>query len=349
MDDDITKLIDTNRGMETSRNPNPLISVVIPTYNRAHVLGRAIRSVLTQTFPDFECIVVDDRSTDGTIELVEGLRDPRIRVLRLATNCGASRARNEGIQAARGEFVAFLDSDDEWLPRKLELQVARLREGADPQTAVVYCQARLSGELVNTRVLRPHRIHEGDAFIHLLIGWHPGTTSTIMVKRSSLLEIGGFDEGLACAEDYDLWLRLAQAANHFAAVSEVLLVKYEGGALQLKSDARARLRSMELFDRKWRRVITDHLGAGAYRRWKARLYGNIQNRQFKLVRQAVAHGERMAAWRCWLAMCRLLPWSRKKVMQALVLVTLGEGPYGVLARAKEAILRRVRVRRAWSR
>lgn len=335
--------------MQTSANASPCVSVVIPTYNRVHVLGRAIKSVLAQSFPDFECIVVDDGSTDGTVEAVESFQDPRVRCVRLATNGGVSRARNEGIQVARGELVAFLDSDDEWLPRKLELQVARLRESEDARTTVAYCAAYKYDEFRNRMGIHGGAIYEGDVFDPLLTGWYPPTASLFIVKRSSLLDVGGFDEGLACAEDYDLWLRLAQAANHFAAVSEVLLVKYEGGALQLKSDARARLRSMELFDRKWRRVITDHLGAGAYRRWKARLYGNIQNRQFKLVRQAVAHGERMAAWRCWLAMCRLLPWSRKKVMQALVLVTLGEGPYGVLARAKEAILRRVRVRRAWSR
>ena len=101
----------------------PKVSVVIPTHDRAHLVGRAIRSVLAQTFQDFEIIVVDDCSVDNTKEVVQSLADSRIRYLRHEINRGGSAARNTGIGAARGEWIAFLDSDDEWLPKKLEKQL----------------------------------------------------------------------------------------------------------------------------------------------------------------------------------------------------------------------------------
>ena len=101
----------------------PKVSVIIPTYNRAHLVGRAIRSVLNQTYQDFEIIVVDDGSTDNTEEVVKSFNDPRIRYIRHEKNRGGSAACNTGIRAARGEYIAFQDSDDEWLPEKLEKQM----------------------------------------------------------------------------------------------------------------------------------------------------------------------------------------------------------------------------------
>ena len=105
---------------------SPQVSVVIPTYNRAHILGRAIDSVLQQTHRDLELIIVDDGSSDGTAALVRGIEDPRVRYVH-QQNRGVSAARNRGIAEARAEWLAFLDSDDEWLPQKLERQFSALR------------------------------------------------------------------------------------------------------------------------------------------------------------------------------------------------------------------------------
>src|SRR4030043_1337098 len=101
----------------------PTVSVIIPTYNRAHLVGRSIRSVLNQTYQDLEVIVVDDGSKDNTAEIVRGITDPRIVFLKHEKNRGVSAARNTGLKAARGKYIAFQDSDDEWLPQKLEKQL----------------------------------------------------------------------------------------------------------------------------------------------------------------------------------------------------------------------------------
>jgi glycosyltransferase involved in cell wall biosynthesis len=116
----MTDLPENARPME---NSSIAVSVVIPTYNRASLLGRAIKSVLEQTYQDFEIIVVDDASTDNTEEVVRNLRDRRIRYLRHEKNRGGSAARNTGIRAAWGQYIAFQDSDDEWLPEKLKKQM----------------------------------------------------------------------------------------------------------------------------------------------------------------------------------------------------------------------------------
>ncbi len=317
-------------------NPDPLISVVIPTYNRAHVVGRAIKSVLAQTLPDFECIVVDDGSTDETVQLVEGFRDPRIRLVRLAENGGVSRARNAGIQAARGEWVAFLDSDDEWLPRKLELQLARLRDSGAPRMTVVYCRCYVHDE--STHLTKQTRlVFEGDVFNHLLGGWRPPTASVCMVHRASLLGVGGFDERLPVSEDYDLWLRLAESGSHFAAVGEPLVTKHENAGPQLWPDALKRLQASQILDRRWGPIIERRLGLAAYRQWRAGRWGDVQSAHFKRVRQAVAHGQRITAWRHWLAMCRLLPWSRRNLIHAFAYITLGQKVYDALARAKKGL------------
>src|SRR5712692_10027197 len=118
--------------MQTLGKSIPRVTVVIPTYNRAPLLGRALASVRRQTLTDFEVVVVDDASADDSESVAESFGDPRIRFVRLADRGGAGRARNEGIRLARGELIAFLDSDDEWLAPKLERQVARWRESKDP-------------------------------------------------------------------------------------------------------------------------------------------------------------------------------------------------------------------------
>ena len=188
----------------------PLISVVVPTYNRAHLLGEALDSVFSQSFKDYEVIVIDDGSTDGTEAFVRSRYGDRLRYLK-QENRGISGARNRGIELAQGRYIAFLDSDDKWLPEKLEKQAA-------------YMEANPSVGLLSTRLYR-YPIVRGEekreqteicppdfpkGFLELLTGKNYVPTTTTMVRRECLEKVGGFDPELKVAEDWDLWLRIAR-------------------------------------------------------------------------------------------------------------------------------------------
>jgi glycosyltransferase involved in cell wall biosynthesis len=240
------------------------VSVVIPTRNRAPLLRRALESVFAQGFADYEVLVVDDASTDDTAALLAAWPEPRLRVLRQSSAGGGPRARNRGIDASRGEFVAFLDDDDEWLPRKLELQVARF-DAAGPSLALVHCGTDLiaarSGRLVHRFDVQDRPMPYSDFLREL-----PFTTSNAMVRRSSLLAIGGFDESLAGAQDRDLWIRLARIGE-VGAVPQVLLRRYLHGE-QISSSLAAKLRAKEQFISKYRDELRRHPRDHALHLWR---------------------------------------------------------------------------------
>jgi glycosyltransferase involved in cell wall biosynthesis len=282
---------------------HPIVSVVIPSYNRAALLPRAIMSVLKQTLSDLECIVVDDGSTDQTAQVVAEFQDPRLRVVQLLGNSGYGPANNTGIRVARGEFVAFLDSDDEWLPEKLGRQIARLRERENSPATAVYCRCAIRDGLTDRTWFGPRVIYEGDILERLLEGWHPTTPSLFLVKRRALLEVGSFSESLPCAQDYDLWLRLAAASHRFVAIDEVLVIKHEYGDDQMSDDQTAPVRAGEILNRRWGPMIRRHLGSIGYRRWRRGRWHIVQWAHFRRIKIAVAHGRRTEAWRHWIGMC----------------------------------------------
>lgn len=221
----------------------PRVSVVIPTRDRAPLLRRALDSVFAQTCADYEVIVVDDASTDDTASMLAGIADSRLRVLRNAASGGAPRARNLAIAAARGEFVAFLDDDDEWLPRKLELQLARFERGT-ARLGLVHCATDLISARSGRRVHRfeaPDRPMPWTEFLREM----PFTTSNAMVRTRALREVGGFDEALAGAQDRDLWIRVARG-HEIGAAPEVLVRRYLHGE-QISSSLAAKLRAKEQF------------------------------------------------------------------------------------------------------
>jgi glycosyltransferase involved in cell wall biosynthesis len=210
-----------------------LISVIIPTYNRAFCLERAISSVLAQVGADFELIVVDDGSTDGTRELLKPLVvTGRLRYL-AQPNRGVSAARNLGIRAAQGSWLAFLDSDDEWRSGKLAAQIQDLE--IRPELAVSQCQEIWirGGRPVNPG--RRHRKKEGDIFLDsvrlCLI-----SPSAVILKAELLEEIGLFDENLKAAEDYDLWLRLT-ARYPVGLLDQALVIRHGGRPDQLSAQS----------------------------------------------------------------------------------------------------------------
>jgi glycosyltransferase involved in cell wall biosynthesis len=197
----------------------PKVSVVIPVLNRPVAVRRAIDSVLAQTFQDFEIIVVDDGSTDETAAAVHACVDPRITLIRHDRRRGGGAARNTGIRAGSAPYVAFLDSDDEWLPTKLQRQL-ELFERSSERLALVYTGAEwiYPDGTVRAVIRRPH----ADLARRLLTSNVVGETSVGMVRRSALNEIGGFDESLPSCQDMDLWLRLCERFRA-ASVSEALV------------------------------------------------------------------------------------------------------------------------------
>jgi GT2 family glycosyltransferase len=182
-----------------------LTSVVIPTYNRRAMVTEAVASVLAQDAPAFEVIVVDDGSTDATAEALNVAFAERIRVVR-TENRGVAAARNTGVAASSGQLLAFLDSDDLWLPGKLATQVEFFEQCPEAQI----CQTEelwvRKGRRVNPK--QRHRKPVGDIFAASL-DLCLVSPSSVMLRRCAFDEAGGFDESLAACEDYDLWLRLA--------------------------------------------------------------------------------------------------------------------------------------------
>ena len=200
---------------------SPKVSVIIPTYNRKDLLSEAIESVLRQTFTDYEVIVVDHGSTDGTAEWVQATYPNRVRCVPLPYCELPACARNAGIRAARGEFVAFLDSDDLWLPHTLNRLTQSAR--ADPAAGLYFGLAEaFEGAKSRHTTIDPARPRSGHVFEQLLRS-NFVAIPTVMVRRDVLQALGGFDEGPAyrAAEDYHLWLRIAyRHAFHF--IPEVL-------------------------------------------------------------------------------------------------------------------------------
>ena len=219
----------------------PRVSVVIPTYNRVDVLPRAISSVLDQTMEDFELIVVDDGSTDDTQSYIGSIDDSRIRSIAHGTNQGANAARNTGIDAANGSYVAFLDSDDEWKPTKLERQLELLDERSDEWIAA-YCDAELhvggaTGrvEMIGARLLArtasARRVEGGEELMGEILADNvqPGAGSTLVVRTEIARRVGGFDESLNRFQDPEFVLRILEEGK-VAYVDEPLVIRYDTGS-----------------------------------------------------------------------------------------------------------------------
>ena len=206
---------------------NPAVSVVLPTYNRAALLGRAIRSVLRQSYTNFELLVIDDGSTDETPNVVAGFRDPRIRYISLAHNTGAGAARNVGIRMARGKFLAFQDSDDEWLPSKLAKQMTAFERGSVNLGMVYSDMQRILGDGTATYFAAPSVT--SDRLINLAAWFYQvgnlGVQSSV-IKREYLDAAGHFNEDLPAFEDLEMFIRLSRRCE-FHLLREPLVRYYD--------------------------------------------------------------------------------------------------------------------------
>ena len=186
-----------------------LVSVIVPIFNRQQLVGPALDSIVEQTYRPLEIIAVDDGSTDGTQEILAGYADrfPDLVTVIRQPNSGPAAARNRALTRARGEFIAFLDSDDVWLPSKLELQLPRFT----PEIGLIYSalqEVDADGRVLATVDCDPRM--RGDVYRHLLVR-NRMTGGTVVVKRSVLECVGVFDESLRAAENWDLWIRISKA------------------------------------------------------------------------------------------------------------------------------------------
>jgi glycosyltransferase involved in cell wall biosynthesis len=251
----------------------PKVSVVIPVYNGATEVSRAIDSALAQTDCDVEVIVVNDGSKDDTKAVLDEYGD-RVRAIH-QQNSGLAATRNRGIQAATGEWIAFLDHDDYWLPGKLSRQLAKARQsGCD----VIYTNAGNFGDAARVAELRsePGSMPEGDLFEALLLD-NFIVVSSVMVRKSVLDGVGSFDATLGQVEDWDLWLKLAAAGVRFAPVPDaVTMYQWRPGSLS---------RNYERMRNTRKQIIQRALAT-----WRA------QSLPWSLHRKALASVESCSAW-----------------------------------------------------
>lgn len=236
-----------------------LVSIVIPTFNRAPVLEAAIDSALAQTYRNFEIVVVDDGSTDDTLQRLDRRRSSKLRVLTTARNGGPARARNLGIRHCEGEYVAFLDSDDRWMPWKLEAQVQCFRSGA-PRLGAVYSGRRVTLDDGSLLEIRPRL--RGAVFDEL-VRRNPVPLPTLLVKRAVLDHVGVFDPDLPACEDWDLVIRIARHYDlDFVAEPAVA---YDGtGADRMSARARSVFIANHRIFRRFARCPADRAQLAAY-------------------------------------------------------------------------------------
>lgn len=208
----------------------PIISVIIPVFNRKEMLKRAVTSVLSQTFKDFECIIVDDCS-DEKYDFLYSLNDNRLKMISLEKRSGVSKARNVGVKESKGEYIAFLDSDDEWLPTKLEKQIKWFKE--NPSFSISQTLELWIRKGVRVNPPKTHIKREGDIF-EISCERCMITPSSVMMTKKLFEEYGGFNESFPACEDYDLWLRIT-AKHQVGLVKEILLIRYGGHSDQLSA------------------------------------------------------------------------------------------------------------------
>jgi len=239
-------------------NEKPKVSVIIPTYNRAELLPRAIKSVLEQTYQDFEIIVVDDGSTDNTEEVIKEFQeqDKRIKYIKHDKNKGGSAARNTGIKAAKGKYVAFLDSDDEWLQNKLECEVKILNNNKNCiicSTGYTFINER-TGKIISKTIFKNQWVSYKDVLRGKCL-----TTNDFTVIRKAAIDIGGFDEKLPARQDWDFWIRITSIGRGIQ-IPINTVNKYVMRNDQISSGIKNKLQGTELlFDKHKRLFLLDSI------------------------------------------------------------------------------------------
>ena len=242
------------------------VTAVITTHRREpHIVERALRSALAQTYPHMEIVVVDDSPDDYALrgavaDMVRGYEAQGVRYIQHERCMGAGAARNTGLAQAHGEFIAYLDDDDEWLPEKTERQAACFTVD---DIALVYCDHETVIEETGQRRIHRNRDVTSQLFDELMLENFVGSTSFPLLRRSALEAIGGFDETLESAEDLDVWLSLARFYK-FYHVSDVLAVYHVYSGERITSNPRKVIAGFERMNEKYR----DYISQNRYVLWK---------------------------------------------------------------------------------
>lgn len=236
---------------------NALVSIVIPTYNRAHTIQKAIDSLLTQTWQDFEIIIIDDGSEDNTLQIIDDIRekDPRIRYFRQTHRKGANAARNRGVREAKGKYIAFQDSDDQWLPNKLSVQMdAILTTGIQAAFTAFW---RIRGRKRTHIPKKNRQIKSGiHSFHEELLKGNFITLPTFVVEKGLFRQAGGFDEDLSRLQDWEMFLRLSSLTD-FIYIDQPLLNAYLGND-NITSKRHLYRNSLEFIIKKHRKDFEEH-------------------------------------------------------------------------------------------
>jgi glycosyltransferase involved in cell wall biosynthesis len=298
--------------MNMNASKSPEVTIIIPNYNRGYCLDRTIQSVIDQTFDDWELIVVDNNSTDNSLEVIHSFKDDRILSVQTDNDGIIARSRNLGIRNAKGIFTAFLDSDDWWSPTKLEISIDYLRSGADLVYHDLHNIFKLPvnikrSSLVGTRVLI------SPVFDDLLSNGNAIVNSSVVVRTDLIQKINGFSEEpeLVGSEDFDGWMRLSKLTDKFRKLEPVLGFYWSGGG-NLTSH-KTTLSNARYLSQRYQVEITRILGA-EYPGWLL----------YSLARASLALGNFADARKySWLSLRANLPYSRKAraiIVLALALV-----------------------------
>jgi glycosyltransferase involved in cell wall biosynthesis len=227
----------------------PLISIVIPTYNRANLINKAIQSILDQTYKNWELIIVDNYSEDNTREVIDAFNDDRIVIYSRPRTGSVAASRNLGVANSNGDWIAFLDSDDWWFPKKLEYVSKRFQKELD----LIYHDLRIvatDGMPLNRSKTKSRRLNES-IYLDLLLNGNDIALSSVVVRKEIFLKVNGMNESPSffAVEDYDTWLRIAQITNRFEYINKTL------GAYRLHDGNIGKINNFEYLSN----ALKDHL------------------------------------------------------------------------------------------
>ncbi len=282
-----------------------LVSAVITTHKRKpKMVERALKSILNQTYSDIEIFVVDDSPNDyeyreDVAKMVRSYAEQNVNYIAHEAVKGACAARNSGLARAQGEFIGFLDDDDEWLPNKIEEQ---LKAFTDENIGFVYCSNLLYYEDKKTEIKVKTCKAEGYIFEQLILGNFVGSTSFPLLRTSMLREIGGFDEKVPSAQDWDVWLRMSQRYK-VAFVDKPLVRYYSHSGEQITNSIEKKLLGWSMVEEKHREYLCSHRKA----------------RGVRLLRKSVIYAkgkQKSKAWKTWIAGVTTYPFAIRTILSA---------------------------------